>query len=88
MSPLEWIIHRLITPSVYELLDINSLLIIIFIMATLIAIESGIILGLSSRVGGLRRLLRVSIIPYHNGDNSTQKSNPSTKNINNEDYIN
>ena len=70
-------------PSIYKILTVKDCLIAIFIMAVIIAIEGGIIYGLSIRVGSLKNLFRLTAsITNNHGYNSTNKKNHATNFIN------
>ena len=75
---------EIIPPVVYKIISVKDCFIAMFVMATFLAVGWGIIGGLVLRVGGFKELFRITATVAHSRyDNTANKENPTTKNIDN-----
>jgi hypothetical protein len=78
----------MITDYIISSLSVNNCLIVIAILFSVIAIETGIIGGLATRCGSLRNLFRLTArAARHNSNNTRSNTHISNKNPNNKDKI-
>ncbi len=69
-----------IPQSVKEIVGLDGAFLAIFILATIVGIETGILGGLVTRVGSLKNLFRITADEANNRTNNTRnKRNPSTQ---------